>query len=46
MENSVLWHYRSARGEEFDAALHELDRGRDDAPTAATEFQPPEGADA
>lgn len=24
MENSVLWHYRCARGEEFDAALTEL----------------------
>lgn len=24
MENSVLWHYRTARGEEFDAALQEL----------------------
>ncbi len=24
MENSVLWHYRSARGAEFDAALREL----------------------
>jgi len=26
MENSVLWHYRTARGEEFDRALAELDR--------------------
>lgn len=25
MEHSVLWHYRTARGEEFDAALKELD---------------------
>ena len=25
MENSVLWHYRTARAEEFDAALRELD---------------------
>lgn len=25
MENSVLWHYRCARGEEFDAALKELE---------------------
>ena len=25
MENSVLWHYRTARGEEFDAALRELE---------------------
>jgi transketolase len=25
MENSVLWHYRTARGEEFDAALAELE---------------------
>ena len=24
MENSVLWHYRTARGAEFDAALAEL----------------------
>lgn len=24
MENQVLWHYRTARGEEFDAALEEL----------------------
>jgi transketolase len=24
MERSVLWHYRTARGEEFDAALREL----------------------
>ncbi|HEY2828452.1 MAG TPA: transketolase [Pirellulales bacterium] len=24
MENSVLWHYRTARGDEFDAALTEL----------------------
>ena len=24
MENSVLWHYRTARGQEFDAALEEL----------------------
>jgi transketolase len=24
MENSVLWHYRTARGEEFDAARSEL----------------------
>lgn len=26
MENTVLWHYRTARGEEFDAALSELER--------------------
>jgi len=26
MENTVLWHYRTARGEEFDAALRELTR--------------------
>jgi transketolase len=26
MENTVLWHYRTARGEEFDRALAELDR--------------------
>lgn len=25
MENTVLWHYRTARGEEFDRALAELD---------------------
>lgn len=25
MENSVLWHYRTARGEEFDAAMKELE---------------------
>lgn len=24
MEHSVLWHYRTARGEEFERALHEL----------------------
>lgn len=24
MENSVLWHYRTAQGEEFDAAMREL----------------------
>lgn len=28
MENKVLWHYRTARGAEYDAALRELDRGR------------------
>lgn len=26
MENTVLWHYRTARGEEFDRALQELER--------------------
>ena len=26
MENTVLWHYRTARGEEFDRALAELDQ--------------------
>ncbi|MCA8990876.1 MAG: transketolase [Planctomycetaceae bacterium] len=26
MENSVLWHYRTARGDEFDAALRELQK--------------------
>jgi transketolase len=26
MENTVLWHYRTARGEEFDAALRELEQ--------------------
>jgi transketolase len=25
MENSVLWHYRTARGEEFESALEELE---------------------
>ena len=25
MENTVLWHYRCAKGEEFDAALRELE---------------------
>ncbi len=25
MEESVLWHYRTAQGEEFDAALAELE---------------------
>ena len=25
MENSVLWHYRSAQGKEFESALKELD---------------------
>lgn len=29
MEHSVLWHYRSARGEEFDAAWSELNEGRE-----------------
>lgn len=29
MENSVLWHYRSARGEEFDAAWSELNDGKE-----------------
>lgn len=28
MENSVLWHYRTARGEEYDAALKELEAHR------------------
>ena len=28
MENSVLWHYRSAQGEELEAALRELDDRR------------------
>ncbi len=27
MENTVLWHYRTARGEEFEAALKELESG-------------------
>lgn len=26
MENTVLWHYRTAKGEEYDRALKELDR--------------------
>ncbi|MEO8019671.1 MAG: transketolase [Pseudomonadota bacterium] len=26
MENTVLWHYRTARGEEYDQALQELER--------------------
>jgi len=26
MENNVLWHYRSARGDEYDAALLELEK--------------------
>ena len=26
MENAVLWHYRTARGEEFDSALSELEK--------------------
>jgi transketolase len=25
MENSVLWHYRSPQGEEFEAAMAELE---------------------
>lgn len=28
MENQVLWHYRCARGEEFEAALAELEAGQ------------------
>jgi len=28
MENTVLWHYRTARGEEFKAALAELEHSR------------------
>lgn len=28
MEHSVLWHYRTARDDEFDAALHQLGDGR------------------
>jgi transketolase len=46
MENTVLWHYRSARGEEFAAALRELDREVDRTTAAAQDFEPPEGADA
>jgi transketolase len=40
MENSVLWHYRTARGTEFDAAFEELER------SASESFRPAEGADA
>lgn len=29
MENQVLWHYRSPQGEEYDAAINELEN--DDA---------------
>ena len=28
MEHSVLWHYRTARGEEYEAALKELEAGK------------------
>jgi len=28
MENTVLWHYRTARGEEFDAAMQELEASK------------------
>ena len=28
MENSVLWHYRTARGEEYGAARNELKAGK------------------
>jgi transketolase len=28
MENSVLWHYRTARGQEFDDAMRELEDGK------------------
>ena len=28
MENSVLWHYRTARGEEYEAARNELEAGK------------------
>lgn len=28
MENDVLWHYRTARGEEFDAAMKELEANK------------------
>lgn len=28
MENSVLWHYRSAQGEEYEAAISELDKAQ------------------
>ena len=28
MENTVLWHYRTARGEEFDAAMQELEANK------------------
>ena len=28
MENTVLWHYRTARGGEYDAAMKELEAQR------------------
>lgn len=31
MENSVLWHYRTPQGDEYRAAVDELERGRHDA---------------
>jgi len=31
MEHSVLWHYRTPQGDEFAAALAELDRLEDSA---------------
>jgi len=34
MENTVLWHYRTARGEEFEAALKELEAGETTACTS------------
>lgn len=34
MEHSVLWHYRTARGEEFDAAWRELGGIVEDSPDA------------
>ena len=40
MEHSVLWHYRTARGDELEAALRELEQGAPSAPSL------PEGADA
>jgi transketolase len=42
MEHSVLWHYRTARGEELAAAIRELEASS----TRNAEFRPPEGADA
>lgn len=35
MEHSVLWHYRTARGDEFDRALEELERGWAEVPPAS-----------
>jgi transketolase len=45
MEHSVLWHYRTARGEEFNAAMRELE-GSESESQASESYRPPEGADA